>query len=370
MAFFIALLLCIIARMEKLSTTELAKQWSDIFKPGFGWVLYRFPGSNSINFAGGNIAELSFNNESVTGFLIAPFFRSEQKFWCIENKLQCELSDSEFSKLAPSLDFSYQDHPTSSSSTKEGYEALVERVLEYIALGKMQKAVPARMKQIDLKPGFSPLNLFRSLSEAYPNAFVYLLSTPQTGTWIGSTPETLARIKNNKLSTLSLAGTRKSGTTNPFTSKENEEQAIVTGYIYDILQRYCTDIELDGPRTISAGNIFHLATYFNGILRSEYQSAHLRIIKELHPTPAVCGMPLHPAREFLLQHENFDRSFYSGFLGPVSPSAADLFVNLRCMQVFPHTALLYAGAGVVPGSVPEKEWLETEEKMNTLQRFL
>ena len=79
---------------------------------------------------------------------------------------------------------------------------------------------------------------------------------------------------------------------------------------------------------------------------------------------------MEQSRDFLLKHENFDRSLYSGFLGPAEEKEAHIYVNLRCMQLFEKEAILYAGAGVVQGSVPEKEWLETEEKMNTLGRFV
>jgi len=371
-AFFIVIHLYIMSGIQKLTTKELARQWKDVSDPGFGWALYRFPGTSSVYFISGKTTEQSFNNESISGFCMAPFFSPANRFHCIENRIHFELSDADYANLAKVLNFSYPDKQDNFSSTRAGYINLVQQVLADIAAGNMQKAVPARVKQIDLKPGFSPFDLFHSLSEAYPNAFVYLISTPQTGTWIGSTPETLARIFNNKLNTISLAGTRIShaGGDNGFTVKEDAEQAIVTGYIQNILQQYCTDIEVDGPKTISAGNVFHLATYFSGNLKPAYLSSFFQIINAIHPTPAVCGMPLLTSREFLLQHEDFDRSYYSGFLGPVTETSADLFVNLRCMQVFSGSALLYAGAGVVPGSVPEKEWQETEEKMNTLQRFL
>ena len=144
----------------------------------------------------------------------------------------------------------------------------------------------------------------------------------------------------------------------------------MTGYINDILLKFCDNIKSDGPHAIKAGNVTHLATYFSGKLKPEYRKNYMPILRDLHPTPAVCGIPLDISRDFLLQHENFDRSLYSGFLGPISESKADIFVNLRCMQVFSKYALLYAGAGIVAGSIPENEWLETEEKMNTLLKFL
>jgi isochorismate synthase len=95
------------------------------------------------------------------------------------------------------------------------------------------------------------------------------------------------------------------------------------------------------------------------------------MISLLHPTSAVCGVPRDTALDFIGQYENYDRSFYSGFLGPVNMDGeSHLYVNIRCMQLFQHQAFLYAGAGVTRESKPEKEWEETEIKINTLMDLL
>ena len=91
----------------------------------------------------------------------------------------------------------------------------------------------------------------------------------------------------------------------------------------------------------------------------------------LHPTSAVCGLPKEPALQFILENEGFDRSYYSGFLGPVnSATGTHLYVNLRCMELLEKEAILYAGAGITAESNPEKEWQETQHKMQTMRRVL
>jgi isochorismate synthase len=91
------------------------------------------------------------------------------------------------------------------------------------------------------------------------------------------------------------------------------------------------------------------------------------MLKLLHPTSAVCGMPLETSLEFLKRYEGYNREFYAGYLGPVNiHNNTDLFVNLRCMQVLGKQGVLYAGAGVTVDSSPEEEWAETEMKFNTL----
>jgi isochorismate synthase len=91
------------------------------------------------------------------------------------------------------------------------------------------------------------------------------------------------------------------------------------------------------------------------------------MLQLLHPTAAVCGMPLEPSLAFLKENEGYDREFYAGYLGPVNiNNNTNLFVNLRCMKLLDKKALLFAGAGITIDSLPEKELEETEIKFSTL----
>ena len=91
----------------------------------------------------------------------------------------------------------------------------------------------------------------------------------------------------------------------------------------------------------------------------------------LHPTSAVCGMPLEESKKFILANESHERSFYSGYLGPVNiQNETELFVNLRCAKVFKNKLRLFSGAGITDDSIPEKEWEETELKCNILAQKL
>ena len=360
------------AESEYISAKELVHRWNEVKDQESGWAFYRLPGTSEVNFMGGKVIRSSIGEIPGNGFVIAPFYHPQNQLWHIKNTLEYKLIDNDFSKLNPDFGFMYQVLDQEDIGNQHRYEKLVSDIISEIKNGHMQQAVPARIKQASINDGFSPFSLYTSLLPAYPGAFVYILSTPETGTWIGCTPEKLIQVNNQEMSTMSLAGTKKTieAADGKFSAKETEEQAIVTRYIDEILWRFCTDVVTNGPHPIKAGNVTHLATYFKGELKPEYIHNYMSILKDLHPTPAVCGIPLETSRDFLLKHEEFDRSLYSGFLGPVSESEADIFVNLRCMQVFSQSALLYAGAGVVSGSIPENEWLETEEKMNTLLRFL
>ena len=112
-----------------------------------------------------------------------------------------------------------------------------------------------------------------------------------------------------------------------------------------------------------------------------------KIIRLLHPTPAVCGLPKDASKAFILENEQYDRTFYTGFLGELNcddtkeTENSDLFVNLRCMQIeFSNAqndskqilakAILYIGCGITKDSIPEKEWEESVSKSVTMKKIL
>ena len=91
----------------------------------------------------------------------------------------------------------------------------------------------------------------------------------------------------------------------------------------------------------------------------------------MHPTPAVCGLPKEAAKFFILQNEKYDRTYYSGFLGEINDDFdTELFVNLRCAKIEKNVAQIYVGGGITKESNPEKEWLETHLKTNTIKSIL
>ena len=127
-----------------------------------------------------------------------------------------------------------------------------------------------------------------------------------------------------------------------------------------------------GPRTVVAGSLLHLRTDYEIDMKEvNFPQLGSVMLKLLHPTSAVCGMPHEPAMEFLQKNEGYDREFYSGFLGPVNfEGESKLFVNLRCIQLFEKSARIYAGAGVTAGSDPAKETEEVEMKIQTLNQII
>jgi isochorismate synthase len=177
---------------------------------------------------------------------------------------------------------------------------------------------------------------------------------------------------------MALAGTQKARGDNPlknaaWTQKEIEEQALVSRYIVNCFKKIrLREYQELGPKTTVAGGLLHLKSEFLVDMRAtNFPQLGSVMLKLLHPTSAVCGMPKENALDFLDSEETFDRTYFSGFVGPVNlDGETDLFVNLRCARLENNEALLFAGAGITEDSVPEKEWEETELKCTILGKFI
>ena len=117
----------------------------------------------------------------------------------------------------------------------------------------------------------------------------------------------------------------------------------------------------------NAGELIHLKTTIEFIAPA---AKRLLLAEILHPTPAVVGFPKDEAIRFIMDHENYNREIYAGYIGPISKDTMDVFVNIRCMQWRPEYALVYAGAGITLASNANLEWEETENKLRTIAAVL
>ncbi len=252
---------------------------------------------------------------------------------------------------------------------------LVQKSIHAIGDQRFEKVVASRTKIVDLSDDFDIVETFEKLCTAYPQALVSFVSIPGTGHWMGATPESLVSVQDkNIFKTVALAGTLpyKEGMnlkSVAWTEKEIEEQALVERYVISCFKKIrLREYDEHGPKTMIAGNLLHLKSEFTvDMAATNFPQLGTVMLQLLHPTSAVCGMPLEPAIKFLKEHEGYDREFYSGFLGPVNiENNINLFVNLRCMKLLDQKALLFAGAGITIDSDPEQELAETDLKFNTL----
>ena len=284
---------------------------------------------------------------------------------------------------------SYVANTTNSSEQKDNHIELVKKGVVAIEGGAMEKVVLSRKQNIPLKNNYPYTAIVRLLAK-YPLAFVYCWYHPAVGLWLGATPETLLHIKNGQLETMALAGTQTfNGNMDvSWGSKEKKEQALVTQAIVENLNPLVEEsLTIEGPETAKAGNLLHLKTTLKARLDLSITSIKA-VLQALHPTPAICGLPREQAKTFIENNEGYDRSFYTGYLGELNSketlqrsrtnrnaenkayhaikTSTSLYVNLRCMQWQGDTASIYVGGGITAASIPEKEWEETQHKLQTM----
>lgn len=313
-------------------------------------------------------ADLYFNTD--TGILTAAPDTPEPVLKVFYESLEQQQRNS-WHTSAPAAQHTYQQEAC--------FTGAVAKAVRAIRAGEMEKVVLSRDIGEQLSADLSPIGALEAMEQEYPGAFISLVSIPGVGTWMGASPEILVSVNEDKVfHTVALAGTQPASATESVATaiwrqKEIEEQAMVERYILKCFKALrLRDYTEVGPRTVIAGNLMHLRTDFKVDLKEvDFPTLASDMLALLHPTSAVCGLPKEPALQFILENEGFDRSYYSGFLGPVnSTSGTHLYVNLRCMELLEENAILYAGAGITAESNPEKEWQETQHKMQTMRRIL
>lgn len=257
---------------------------------------------------------------------------------------------------------------------QQAYMEQVAAIKSSISTGAFQKAVLSRIRVVNGDHMETIPRLYQAFCRKHPNAFVYLFKSDEHF-WLGASPEPLLRLRDGKVSTVSLAGTRpfaeKHMNLNRWTAKEVLEQEYVTRYIHDVLRAFgVKDYRVSSPYVKKAGNLLHLRTDFN----FDFERLKGRLwefVDAMHPTPAVAGQPKEDAIQFIKQLEPHDRDYYTGFLGPVSQQGAtDLFVNLRCIKITPSYLSLYVGGGITLESDPAEEWNETRLKVLSLLKIM
>lgn len=401
--------------MSEVDSTELFNLLRERHIP---FALYRLPGDSPVRLMLQysswpmkltDLAELP----TLPGFLIAPFpVNNGEATYLLRPDLECGVDEAMAlagDKIRNCTLFSKISFPenTSITVTHDEYVERVQSAVEAIRKGDFSKVIISKSKQLKRPSAFRPEQLFYDLCAAYDHAMVFYWQLPGVGSWMGATPEILMCEKEGRISTLSLAGTQLaadaphgnlrrgvkatvgSSTENNFLRdvpttdkpasdsepcwgvKEIAEQAFVSRYIVQLLDKMGIEsMVIDGPKNFKAGNLVHLATAF------EFDADHLRVSRgrfaaALFPTPAIAGLPRDESLEYIRNAEGYNRSYYSGLTGPVRMrQETHLYVMLRCLQLFDDQLVSYSGAGITGSSDPEKEWQETENKMNTLLKVM
>lgn len=330
------------------------------------FVVYAKPDSNIVNGIYQKKNTLFYlENYSQQGFVLAPFDETCQTvFIPIDNS---EVSEESWNVVS-TFEHSKEKIPYSDSQKKH-FEKLVDNMILEINKGKISKIVASR-KEDFFVTDINIVSLVQKMFSKYPATFRYLFYHPKVGMWLGATPEKLLSIEKNILQTMAYAGTQKyeENTEVIWGEKEKQEQQFVTDFIVENLKSESSKTEISEPFTSQAGTLLHIRTDIKARLKENFSLE--QIIRKIHPTPAVCGFPKELAKQFILQNEGYNRSFYSGFLGELNygeNNTSELYVNLRCMEIQDKKVSLYIGCGITKDSIPEKEFFETVNKSVTMK---
>ena len=262
------------------------------------------------------------------------------------------------------------------SVSREEHIALVKGIVDHLKESDDKeetscKIIATRVLIADTHK--SAATIYHDLCVAYPDAAVFLFSTPYTGTWIGASPELLLDFTPDRLMTVALAGTREASVcardaVREWDGKNIREQQIVTDFITDLLRGHGYEVLTEGPFTRRAGRVEHICTAISALIHSKAPASPAELISELSPTPALCGYPRHEAIEYIRSHERNPRHCYGGAVGYLSPDHVSAYVNLRSGRLLSHKSriALYAGGGITRDSIPAAEWDETSRKLTTL----
>lgn len=335
------------------------------------FVVYRNPGENTLHFVGAeeDAIEIFYDIESlngVDGYIIAPFgvspkcpilcLHGEETVWPLPDDFFTD-ERSGYPEILP---------------ISPRFKRRFHKFMQPLLYQDLDKVVLSRELKVERSEDFSPAETFKRACQRYTRSYVYLFHTPITDTWIGSTPEILLAGEGGDWSTVALAGTQpliNGALPMAWSEKNYHEQEMVANFIRQQLEAVGIHPEHKGPYAAKAGELSHLRTDFHFTLPNTKYMGDL--LKLLHPTPAVCGLPKKDAFWFIIDNEGYNRQYYSGFLGWLRPEGkTEIYVNLRCLEVSEKILTLFAGGGLLPNSTVEEEWRETEEKMWTMKSII
>ena len=266
--------------------------------------------------------------------------------------------------------------PTFRASEAGDYRVAVSRALELIEAGQFKKIVLARAQDLTADRPLHPLRMLNGLRQRFPDCYAFSFAGRGGPSFIGASPERLVRVSRGALETEALAGSIRRGVSASedaalagallHSEKDLREQNEV---LEDIVARLkplglMLDYPLH-PQLRRLANVQHLHTPIRAALPDGVRL--LDVLAALHPTPAVGGSPRRAAVARIRELEGFPRGLYAGALGWLNArGGGEFFVGIRSALVEGTTARVFAGAGIVAGSTPEKEFAETELKFKAM----
>jgi menaquinone-specific isochorismate synthase len=270
-------------------------------------------------------------------------------------------------------------HHSQPQSVNPHLSEAIQSLLPAIQSQELHKVVLAQALDLVLPSSFGLADSLQRLRSHYPDCAVFSLGNGQGDYFIGASPERLLSIQQQQFLTDALAGSAPRGKTPQEdarlahqllqSEKERYEHQVVIEFLINRLTSLGLTPQRSPLKLLKLSNIQHLWTPIHAQLLPHLHP--LEIIAQLHPTPAVAGVPTAKACELIQRHENFDRSLYAAPLGWIDYQGNSEFrVGIRSALIRQNQARLFAGAGIVLGSDPQQELAEIHLKLQTLLRAL
>ncbi len=304
--------------------------------------------------------------------------RSDQ-IWHLWQKLQHgQQRVGSWQTPAPALSSTFPPQWTAPAPTP--FLGAVETALTAIRQQTLEKLVLADTLEVTTR---SPVSLTQSLNllrQRYVNCQIFSIQANPGLQFIGASPEHLIQVQNRRLSSDVLAGSAPRGLTSQAdrrlghqllnSQKDRHEHQIVLTFMAQQLRGLGLMPHHGAvPHLLQLPNIQHLRTLVTATLPPDLSL--FTVLEMLHPTPAVAGTPRTIAQHYLHRLEHFDRQLYAAPLGWVDHQGNGIFtVGIRSALIQEQRLRLYAGAGIVAGSNPQKEWAEVQLKLRTLLQSL
>jgi menaquinone-specific isochorismate synthase len=259
------------------------------------------------------------------------------------------------------------------------FKSSVTSALQSIQASRLSKIVLADALDVVSAEPFNIVESLNNLRKTYPDCYVFAIANGKGQHFIGASPERLISIQNEQIITDALAGSAPRGKDTveddllasklAQSAKERREHQAVSEFITERLMQLGLKPQQSPLKLLKLSNIQHLWTPIYARLPAGMHP--LEIVAKLHPTPAVAGVPTEIACEQIRQYETFDRSLYAAPIGWVDYQGnAEFAVGIRSALIEGDRARLYAGAGIVAGSEPDKELAEIQLKFQALLKAL
>ena len=269
---------------------------------------------------------------------------------------------------------------SSGALSDEQWKERVARAVEHIKNGDLEKVVLARDLIGHASDEISIRKILETLINNYPTTWTFLVSN-----LLGATPELLVRLSKSLVTSRVLAGTiKKTGdeardlalaASLAKSSKDLEEHEYAVRSVADALSPFCSSTNVpEVPFVLHLANVMHLATDVTGVINDSATPVDIfTVIESLHPSAAVCGTPTNKAKSLINVLEGMSRGRYAGPVGWIDARGdGEIGIALRSGEVSADkkSIRIFAGCGIVAGSIPSEELAESQAKLSPMRTAL